>query len=159
MQDFKKLQVWQKAHALTLGIDRASKRIRGSQYSSLRNQIFRAASSIPANIAEGRRQKSQKDFGRFLAVALNSSSELEYHLILAHDTKNIPDTEFISLVGQTITVRKMLYALIKRVAESENTSSATRNGSDQSPEPQAKKPKAASQNPKPQAAPPKAAGR
>jgi hypothetical protein len=32
MQDFKKLQVWQKAHALTLGIDRASKRIRGSQY-------------------------------------------------------------------------------------------------------------------------------
>ncbi len=79
-----------RAHALTLGVDRASKRIRGSQYASLRNQIFRAASSISANIAEGRRQKSQKDFGRFLSIALNSSSELEYHLILARDTKNIP---------------------------------------------------------------------
>jgi four helix bundle protein len=159
MQDFKKLQVWQKAHALTLGVDRASKRIRGSQYASLRNQIFRAASSIPANIAEGRRQKSQKDFGRFLSMALNSSSELEYHLILARDTKNMPENEFLSLVGQTITVRKMLYALLKRVAESESTSLAVSNESDQSPKPSAKESKAASQNSKPPAAPPKAAGR
>ena len=159
MQDFKKLQVWQKAHALTLGIDRASKRIRGSQYASLRNQIFRAASSIPANIAEGRRQKSQKDFGRFLSIALNSSSELEYHLILARDTKNMPEKDFLSLVGQTITVRKMLYALLKRLAESESTSLAVGNESDQSPKPSAKESKAASQNSKPQAAPPKAPGR
>ena len=159
MQDFKKLQVWQKAHALTLGVDRVSKRIRGSQYASLRSQIFRAAASIPANIAEGRRQKSQKDFGRFLGIALSSSSELEYHLILARDTKNIPESEFISLVAQTIRVRKMLYALLKRVAESENTSPTLRDGPDQSPEPPAKKPQAASQSPKPPAAPPKAAGR
>jgi four helix bundle protein len=159
MQDFKKLQVWQKAHALTLGVDRASKRIRGSQYASLRNQIFRAASSIPANIAEGRRQKSQKDFGRFLSIALNSSSELEYHLILARDTENLPEKEFLSLVGQTITVRKMLYALLKRVAESESTSLAVGNESDQSPKPSAKESKAESQNSKPPAAPPKAAGR
>ena len=132
MQDFKKLQVWQKAHALTLGIDRASKRIRGSQYASLRNQIFRAAASIPANIAEGRRQKSQRDFGRFLSIALSSSSELEYHLILARDTNNMPENEFILLVGQTITVRKMLYALLKRVAESESASLTAGNESDQS---------------------------
>jgi four helix bundle protein len=159
MQDFKKLQVWQKAHALTLGIDRASKRIRGSQYASLRNQIFRAAASIPANIAEGRRQKSQRDFGRFLSIALSSSSELEYHLILARDTNNMPENEFILLVGQTITVRKMLYALLKRVAESETTSLTAGNESNQSPKPSAKKPKATGQNPKPPAAPPKAAGR
>jgi four helix bundle protein len=159
MQDFKKLQVWQKAHALTLGIDRASKKIRGSQYASLRNQIFRAAASIPANIAEGRRQKSQRDFGRFLSIALNSSSELEYHLILARDTNNMPENEFILLVGQTITVRKMLYALLKRVAESESTSLTPGNESDQSSKPPAKKPKVPSQNPKPPAAPPKAAGR
>ena len=159
MQDFKKLQVWQKAHALTLGIDRASKRIRGSQYASLRNQIFRAAASIPANIAEGRRQKSQRDFGRFLSIALSSSSELEYHLILARDTNNMPENEFILLVGQTITVRKMLYALLKRVAESESASLTAGNESDQSRKPPAKKPKAAGQNPKPPAAPPKAAGR
>jgi four helix bundle protein len=157
MQDFKKLQVWQKAHALTLGVDRARKRIRGSQYASLRSQIFRAASSIPATIAEGRRQKSQKEFGRFLTIALNSSSELEYHLILARDTNNMPEKEFLSLVGQTITVRKMLYALLKRVAEAE-APTATGDAPDQRTKPPAAPPKAGSQNSKPPAAPPKAAG-
>jgi four helix bundle protein len=68
MSDFKKLHVWQKAHALSLSIHRVSTRMRGSQYASLRSQIFRAAMSIPANIAEGRRQKSENEFGRFSRV-------------------------------------------------------------------------------------------
>ena len=116
MADFKKLKVWQKAHALTLCVDRSSKRIRGSQYLSLRNQMFRAAASIPANIAEGRRKTSEKEFARFLGIALGSASELENHLILARDTDAIEEDEFVSLVDQTITVRKMLYALLKRLA-------------------------------------------
>ena len=116
MSDFKRLHVWQKAHALSLSVHRVSTRIRGSQYASLRSQIFRAAMSIPANIAEGRRQRSENEFGRFLGYALNSSSELEYHLIVARDTKVIPESEFVSLISQTITVRKMLYGLLKRLS-------------------------------------------
>jgi four helix bundle protein len=120
MSDFKRLEVWHKAHALSLNIDRASTRIRGSRYASLRSQIFRAAMSIPANIAEGRRQKSEKEFARFLGYALNSSSELEYHLIVAHDTKVMPNEDFVPLIAQTITVRKMLYGLLKRIAVPEH---------------------------------------
>jgi four helix bundle protein len=78
--------------------------------------MYRSAMSIPANIAEGRRQKSEKEFSRFLGYALNSTSELEYHLIVAHDTKAIPETDFVSLITQTITVRKMLYGLLKRLS-------------------------------------------
>jgi four helix bundle protein len=116
VSDFKKLQVWQKAHALALTVDRLTRRIRDPRYASLRNQLFRAASSIPTNIAEGRRQESEKEFARFLRYALNSDSELEYHLILARDTKAIPEDDCISALDQTITVRKMLYALLKRFA-------------------------------------------
>ena len=116
MSDFKKLHVWRKGHALSLCVDRVSRGIRGARYASLRSQIFRAATSIPANIAEGRRQESEKEFGRFLRYALNSSSELEYHLILARDTKVISEEDFVSLVTQTISVRKMLYALLKRLS-------------------------------------------
>ena len=115
MSDFKKLLVWQKAHALALTVDRVSRKIRDPRYASLRSQIFRAASSIPANIAEGRRQESEKEFARFLRYALNSASELEYHTILGRDTKAIPAEDCISMLDQTITVRKMLYALLKRV--------------------------------------------
>src|SRR5215208_3469074 len=140
MADFKKLHVWQRAHALTLCVDRASKRIRESQYASLRNQMFRAAASIPSNIAEGRRKKSEKEFARFLGIALGSASELEYHLILARDTSVIPEEEFISLVEETIRVRKMLYALLKRLAADDNSSKPTKTESQESPEPPAAPP-------------------
>jgi four helix bundle protein len=143
MADFKKLQVWQKAHALAVSVDRVCKRIRDSQYASLRNQLFRSASSIPANIAEGRRQTSEKGFRRFLRIALNSSSELEYHLILARDTKVILESDFVNLVAQTITVRKMLYALIRCIREADPESSKKR-GSSRSPQPPAAPPTAAS---------------
>ena len=142
MTDFKKLHVWHRAHALSLSVDRASKRIRGSQYTSLRNQIFRAAVSIPANIAEGRRQRSEKEFGRFLGYALNSASELEYHLILARDTRIIPESDFVSLVSQTIRVRKMLCALLKRLATPEAEPPARKTRDHQSPQPPAASPKA-----------------
>jgi four helix bundle protein len=116
VSDFKKLHVWQKAHSLSLTVDRVTRKMRDSRHASLRSQIYRAATSIPANIAEGRRQESEKEFARFLRYALNSASELEYHTILARDTKAIPEDDCVSLVDQTITVRKMLYALLKRVA-------------------------------------------
>jgi len=93
-----------------------SREIREPRYASLRSHIFRAAASIPANIAEGRRQECEKELARYLPYALNSTSELEYHTILARDTKTIPEDACISLLDQTITVRKMLYALLKRLA-------------------------------------------
>ncbi len=116
--DFKKLEVWQKAHALSLAIHRASVRLRKPELSSLRSQIFRAAMSISANIAEGRRQSSDKQFARFLGYALNSGSELEHHLIVLRDLKAISESEFDSLISQTITVRKMLFGLLKRLGAS-----------------------------------------
>ena len=77
---------------------------------------FRSAASIPANIAEGRSHKSENEFARFLGYAVHSATELEYHLILARDTKRIAESDFVSLVSQTITVRKMLYGLLKRLS-------------------------------------------
>ena len=102
-----------KAHALALNVHAVAITIRGSNYASLRSQMIRAAMSIPANIVEGRSQKSERDFARFLGYALNSSSELEYHLIVARDIKAISMNEYTSLVDQTVEVRKMLRGLIK----------------------------------------------
>ena len=144
MSDFKKLKVWQKAHALSLTIDRMCKRIRGSQYSSLKSQLFRAAMSIPANIAEGRSKNSDKDFGRFLGYALSSCSEVEYHLIVARDTKAIPEAEYTSAISQTITVRKMLYGLLNSLSLPEHPSKREGTPSEPSPQPPAGTPTAPS---------------
>jgi len=77
--------------------------------------MMRASMSIPTNIVEGTGQQSRKDFGRFIRFALNSTSELEYHLTVARDIQAIEATDFDSLSAQTIEVRKMLHGLLKRV--------------------------------------------
>lgn len=62
MSDFKRLKVWRKAHALALNAHRVANGMRGSVHMSLRNQLIRAAMSIPTNIVEGRGQKSELEF-------------------------------------------------------------------------------------------------
>ena len=119
VSDFKKLKVWRKSHALTLNVARAAPLLRGKTQGPLRDQMMRAAMSIPTNIVEGTGQESGKEFCRFLSIALKSSSELEYHFILAHDLRAMSRSDFESLSAQVIEVRKMLYGLRTRVLESE----------------------------------------
>jgi four helix bundle protein len=69
MSDFKKLVVWQKAHALALHAHRAAMGIRESRYASLRSQIIRSAMSIPTNIVEGRRQETNAILRDSFAIA------------------------------------------------------------------------------------------
>jgi four helix bundle protein len=111
MSDYKKLKVWRKAHALALDVHRVASRIRGTDNASLRNQMIRSAMSIPTNIVEGTGQKSGKEYARFIGFALNSSSELEYHLTFAHDLRLISASEFNGLTSRTVEVRKMLHGL------------------------------------------------
>jgi four helix bundle protein len=125
MSDFRKLEVWRKAHALVLNVDRAATRIRRSDYASLRNQIIRAAMSIPTNIVEGTGQRTAKEYARFVRIALNSASELEYHLMLARDVHVIKAEEIEALLAQTIEIRKMLYGLLKSLARPTRSDSAT----------------------------------
>jgi four helix bundle protein len=116
MSDYKNLQVWQKAHALAIRVHRTAIGIRASRYSALRSQIIRAAMSIPANIVEGRRQESERDFARFLRYSLNSAYELEYHLTLARDIDVIPEAETTSLVADVVEVTRMLHGLLKKIS-------------------------------------------
>ncbi len=71
--------------------------------------------SIPANIVEGREQKSEAEFGRFLRYALSSASELEYHLIIARDIRVMPSEDFVNLLTLLKQVRMMLFGLLKRL--------------------------------------------
>jgi four helix bundle protein len=115
MADFRKLEVWQKAHELFLGVNDVARSMRGAGYISLRSQMIRAAASIDANIVEGRGQQSDRKFAQFLNIALNSSSELEAHLIMARDIEAISASDYIKLRDRLVQVRKMLHGLINKL--------------------------------------------
>jgi len=71
MQDFRKLVVWQKAHAFALEI----RRVTEGFPRELRDQIRSAAESIVNNIVEGCGASSRKEFARYLDISIKSASE------------------------------------------------------------------------------------
>ncbi len=117
MADFKKLKVWQKAHALALGTHKVAGKIRGATNVSLKSQMVRAAMSIDSNIVEGRGQTSSREFRRYLVIAVNSANELESHYIMAIDLGVIGKNDYTTRVAQLVEVRKMLHGLIDKLGD------------------------------------------
>ena len=85
MSDYRNLDVWRKAHSLTLSVYRLTATFPGSEKYGVVSQMRRASSSIPMNLAEGSGRSSDRDYARFVSNAIGSASELEYQLILAED--------------------------------------------------------------------------
>jgi four helix bundle protein len=82
---FEDLIVWQKAHAWVLSIYRLSDGFPPKETYGLTSQLRRAATSIPANIAEGFKKAGIADKKRFMNIAQSSLEECRYYKILARD--------------------------------------------------------------------------
>jgi len=82
---FKDLTVWQKSHALALGVYRTTAKFPRAEQYGLTSQMRGAAVSVPANIAEGFRRVGPADKARFLNIAQGSLEELRYYFMLAGD--------------------------------------------------------------------------
>ena len=118
MKDFRRLRVWEKAHMLTLDIYEVTSSFPREEIYGLINQIRRASVSIPANIAEGCGRDSEGELLRYMKIAMGSSSELEYEILLANELGYLPDKEFELIQGNLVEVRKMLNAFIQRLKKS-----------------------------------------
>lgn len=117
MQDFRNLLVWQKAHALVLEVYRLSRDFPREELYGLTSQMRRCAVSIPSNIAEGCGRATDPDFARFLVIAMGSSSELEYQLLLSRDLGYVETSMHGSLQDKIAEVKRMLTSLIQRVQQ------------------------------------------
>ena len=115
MADFSKLRVWRAAQQIAIDADRATAGMHGARSAALREQLMRAAISVPTNIVEGSAHASPREFARYLTYALASASELEGHVQLARDLNMMTAHDFAGLLSLIIDVRKMLHGLLKRL--------------------------------------------
>lgn len=115
MRNFKQLVVWEKAHDVTLNIYRVTQSFLKAEMYGLTGQMRRAASSVPANIAEGCGRNSDAEFAHFLQIAAGSASEVEYNLLLARDLQFIDSTEYETLDSKINEVKRMLNAFLKKL--------------------------------------------
>ena len=115
MQDFRKLLVWQRAHALGLQVDGVIARFPRRGHASRKAQLSDASDSIATNIVEGCGAATQKEFARFLDMSIKSTSETEYHLLGARDRGLVRDAIYTKLTSEVVEIRRMLYGLRKKV--------------------------------------------
>jgi four helix bundle protein len=94
MRNYEDLQVWQKAHSLTLAIYKVTHGFPNEEKFGLTSQIRRSCASIGANLAEGCGRRSDGEMGRFVQIAMGSDAELSYHLLLARDLGLVSKASF-----------------------------------------------------------------
>lgn len=111
MRDFKKFEVWQLSHQLTLKIYTSTKNFPKEEMFGLTSQIRRSFASIGYNISEGSGRNSDKEFANFINIALGSSNEAENQLILAKDLDYIHENKYQNLSEELTLLKKKLVTL------------------------------------------------
>jgi four helix bundle protein len=112
IHNFRKLEVWQNAMNLVGSVYSLIKEIPSDERFGLKSQVAKCSVSVPSNIAEGSGRGTNKDFSRFLDIALGSSYELETQLIIIKDVFNI-DSE--SVIIECQQVQRMIFNFKKRI--------------------------------------------
>jgi len=115
MQNYKDLKVWEKGHHFTLQVYRVTEYFPKTETYGITNQLRRAAASIPANIAEGCGKLTKPDFANFLNIALGSSNESEYYLLLAKDLNYFAVENYEVMIKEINEIKAMLIGLIGKV--------------------------------------------
>ena len=110
---FEKLDVWQKARKLVKNVYLISKKLPDDEKFALTSQIRRAATSVPANIAEGSSRFSKKDQAHFYQIAYSSLMELMSHLYISLDLNYIKDKTVLEIKPLIAEISRMLNSLYK----------------------------------------------
>jgi len=108
-QSFEKLEVWKRACRLAINVSRA-----------LRDQMQRAAISVPSNVAEGAERDSRQDFIQFLRIAKGSAAELRTQCYIARQLELITKIDADQFIQETKELSAMLQGLIRSFEKTEN---------------------------------------
>jgi len=113
MHNYKELKIWKKSIDLAEDVYKHLNSYPNDERYNLTAQLRRCSVSIPSNIAEGAGRNSDKDFMRFLGIALGSAFELQTHLILSNRLKLLSDIDFDELNDSLDELMKMIWGFKK----------------------------------------------
>jgi four helix bundle protein len=114
---YQDLVVWQQAMDLTVGVYSMTRSWPKEELYGLTSQIRRAATSVPANIAEGYGREHRGSYLQFLRIAQGSLKELETHLLIADRVGVAANGSIAPLLTSSESVGKLLRLLLRKLAE------------------------------------------
>jgi four helix bundle protein len=113
MSNYKELEVWQASRLLAIEVYQITDQGLFAKDYAFKDQIRRAAISIPSNIAEGDESGFNKLGIRYFYTAKASLAELETQLDIAHAVQYLKIEEYESLSNRIISISKRLRKLIQ----------------------------------------------
>jgi|SRR5687768_1874438 four helix bundle protein len=115
MKNFKQLKIWQKGFEIATKMYLLIEHFPEQEKYGLSSQLTRAAVSIPSNIAEGSSRSSERDYVRFLELALGSCFEAETQLLIANQVqigRKDLNSEMFGLLDEE---QKMIMSFIRHI--------------------------------------------
>lgn len=118
MKTFRDLLVWQKAMSLVTHCYKLANSFPKEEQFALCSQIKRCSVSIPSNIAEGFGRGSNKDYYRFLNIAMGSLFEFQTQIEIAYNLGYVSEPDFKAIYENSREVERMLSAFMKKIKSS-----------------------------------------
>jgi len=107
---FEDLDIWKEGMRLALQVYKAVKSCKDFGF---KDQVQRAAISIPSNISEGFERQTNKEFIQFLYIAKGSCGELRTQIYLGHQLEYLNKKDYTGMLEKTKSLSSMLSNFIK----------------------------------------------
>jgi four helix bundle protein len=117
VKNFGELQVWQKAHELTMLVFRLTEKFPRTDQFGIVSQVRRSSSAVPANIAEGFGRGTTKEFLRSLQIARGELEETRYFMFLSKELGKISLEEFSAVSAGCDSTGKLINAIGRSLRE------------------------------------------
>lgn len=118
MHNFKELKIWQKAKEIAKDVYILCEKLPSSERFGYISQLQRAAISVASNIAEGS-GRGDKEFVRFIDIAISSSYEVENLLLIGIDINYLDKEVTSAFISEINELQKMMIGFKKSLMKSE----------------------------------------
>ena len=115
-KQFEDIVIWQKGRELVKLVYGLTRKGDFSRDFGLRDQIQRAAVSVPSNIAEGFERDGNKEFVKHLYIAKGSAGEVQSQLYNARDLSYITEDEFHAIYEFARSISSGIVGLIRALS-------------------------------------------
>lgn len=112
IQSFLDLNVWKKAHQLTLNVYKIADALPANEQYTLADQLKRASSEVAISISEGFQKRNKQEKIQMYNAAQSSLNAVYYLLLL---TKDLLITDTTILLENTHEIQKMMSGLIRSI--------------------------------------------
>lgn len=104
--------ILEKSYAFALQIMALAKEIREKRKYDLASQLWRAGTSIGANVEEAQAAQSRADFRSKMGIAAKAARETHYWLRLTRDAKVLNPENVSPLIDEIEAIKRILTSIV-----------------------------------------------